>query len=83
MKVYQLAFCLSFCSTERPVIQIQPGMLDVIVNNSILLPCEAVGTPRPIITWQKEGINIMTTGILLQSVIQTDLLELRNFLSVL
>ncbi|XP_040533546.1 hemicentin-1 isoform X18 [Gallus gallus] len=47
---------------ERPVIQIQPGMLDVIVNNSILLPCEAVGTPRPIITWQKEGINIMTTG---------------------
>uniref|UniRef100_A0A669QE89 Hemicentin 1 n=1 Tax=Phasianus colchicus TaxID=9054 RepID=A0A669QE89_PHACC len=42
-----------------------PGMLDVIVNNPILLPCEAVGTPQPIITWQKEGINIMTTGILL------------------
>uniref|UniRef100_A0A8C3PW12 Hemicentin 1 n=1 Tax=Chrysolophus pictus TaxID=9089 RepID=A0A8C3PW12_CHRPC len=39
-----------------------PGMLDVIVNNPILLPCEAVGTPQPIITWQKEGINIMTTG---------------------
>ncbi|POI25559.1 hypothetical protein CIB84_010691, partial [Bambusicola thoracicus] len=47
---------------EPPTIQIQPGMLDVIVNNSILLPCEAVGTPRPIITWQKEGISIMTAG---------------------
>ncbi|NXL89730.1 HMCN1 protein, partial [Alectura lathami] len=47
---------------EPPVIQTQPGMLDVIVNNPILLPCEATGTPRPIITWQKEGINIITTG---------------------
>ncbi|XP_014802303.1 PREDICTED: hemicentin-1 [Calidris pugnax] len=47
---------------EPPVIQTQPGVLDVIVNNPILLPCEATGTPRPVITWQKEGINIITTG---------------------
>ncbi|XP_010148594.1 PREDICTED: hemicentin-1-like, partial [Eurypyga helias] len=47
---------------EPPVIQTQPGMLDVIVNNPILLPCEATGTPRPIIAWQKEGINVITTG---------------------
>ncbi|NWI93347.1 HMCN1 protein, partial [Pitta sordida] len=47
---------------EPPVIQAQPGVLDVIVNNPILLPCEATGTPRPVITWQKEGINIITTG---------------------
>uniref|UniRef100_A0A663M826 Hemicentin 1 n=1 Tax=Athene cunicularia TaxID=194338 RepID=A0A663M826_ATHCN len=47
---------------EPPVIQTQPGVLDVIVNNPISLPCEATGTPRPIITWQKEGINIDTTG---------------------
>ncbi|KAK2540204.1 Hmcn1 [Columba guinea] len=49
-------------SSEPPVIQTQPGVLDVIVNNPILLPCEATGTPRPVITWQKEGINIITTG---------------------
>ncbi|XP_071607415.1 hemicentin-1 isoform X1 [Heliangelus exortis] len=47
---------------EPPVIQTQPGTLDVIVNNPILLPCEARGTPQPIIMWQKEGINIITTG---------------------
>ncbi|XP_065505206.1 hemicentin-1 isoform X3 [Caloenas nicobarica] len=47
---------------EPPVIQTQPGVLDVIVNNPILLPCEATGTPRPVITWQKEGINVITTG---------------------
>ncbi|NXJ63832.1 HMCN1 protein, partial [Rostratula benghalensis] len=47
---------------EPPVIQTQTGVLDVIVNNPILLPCEATGTPRPIITWQKEGINVVTTG---------------------
>uniref|UniRef100_A0A8C3DQA4 Hemicentin-1 n=1 Tax=Corvus moneduloides TaxID=1196302 RepID=A0A8C3DQA4_CORMO len=49
---------------EAPVIQAQPGALDVIVNNPIVLPCEATGTPQPVITWQKEGINIITTGIL-------------------
>ncbi|KAL9846109.1 hemicentin-1 isoform 2-T2 [Geothlypis trichas] len=47
---------------EPPVIQAQPGALDVIVNNPIVLPCEATGTPQPVITWQKEGINIITTG---------------------
>ncbi|NWU93884.1 HMCN1 protein, partial [Upupa epops] len=47
---------------EPPVIQTQPGVLDVILNNTIVLPCEATGTPPPIITWQKEGINIITTA---------------------
>ncbi|NXL77816.1 HMCN1 protein, partial [Leptocoma aspasia] len=47
---------------EPPVIQAQPGALDVIVNNPIVLPCEATGTPLPVIMWQKEGINIITTG---------------------
>uniref|UniRef100_A0A8C3XYG7 Hemicentin-1 n=1 Tax=Catharus ustulatus TaxID=91951 RepID=A0A8C3XYG7_CATUS len=47
---------------EPPVIQAQPGALDVIVNNPIVLPCETTGTPQPVITWQKEGINIITTG---------------------
>ncbi|XP_067391212.1 hemicentin-1 isoform X2 [Emydura macquarii macquarii] len=49
-------------SSEPPAIQVQPGTLDVILNNPILLPCEATGTPHPVITWQKEGINVMTTG---------------------
>ncbi|XP_038398241.1 hemicentin-1 isoform X3 [Canis lupus familiaris] len=47
---------------EPPVIQPQPSELDVIVNNPILLPCEATGTPSPFITWQKEGINVITSG---------------------
>ncbi|XP_038613568.1 hemicentin-1 [Tachyglossus aculeatus] len=47
---------------EPPVIQAQPSNLDVILNNPILLPCDATGSPSPIITWQKEGISILTTG---------------------
>ncbi|XP_027560313.1 hemicentin-1 isoform X2 [Neopelma chrysocephalum] len=47
---------------EPPVIQAQPGALDVIMDNPIVLPCEATGTPQPVITWQKEGINIITSG---------------------
>ncbi|XP_049724489.1 hemicentin-1 isoform X1 [Elephas maximus indicus] len=47
---------------EPPVIQPQPSDLDVILNNPILLPCEVTGTPSPFITWQKEGINVITSG---------------------
>ncbi|XP_032884067.1 hemicentin-1 isoform X2 [Amblyraja radiata] len=45
---------------EPPVIQTQPSSLEVILNNPITLPCEATGTPNPMITWQKEGISINT-----------------------
>ncbi|KAM5295479.1 hemicentin-1 isoform 1-T1 [Glossophaga mutica] len=47
---------------EPPAIQPQPSELDVILNNPILLPCEATGTPSPLITWQKEGISVLTSG---------------------
>ncbi|GAB1285527.1 Hemicentin-1 [Apodemus speciosus] len=47
---------------EPPAIQSQPSELDVILNNPILLPCEATGIPTPFITWQKEGINVITSG---------------------
>ncbi|XP_010811862.2 hemicentin-1 isoform X2 [Bos taurus] len=47
---------------EPPVIQPQPSELDVILNNPILLPCEATGTPSPFIIWQKEGISVISSG---------------------
>ncbi|XP_023810079.1 hemicentin-1 isoform X2 [Oryzias latipes] len=47
---------------ELPVIQSHPSSLDVIFNTPITLPCKATGSPRPTITWQKEGINIPTTA---------------------
>ncbi|XP_004688211.1 PREDICTED: hemicentin-1 [Condylura cristata] len=47
---------------EPPAIQPQPSELDVILNNPILLPCEATGTPTPFITWQKEGISVIPSG---------------------
>ncbi|XP_026178915.1 hemicentin-1 [Mastacembelus armatus] len=47
---------------ELPLIQTHPPTLDVILNNPITLPCRATGSPRPTITWQKEGINIPTAG---------------------
>ncbi|KAM6962600.1 hemicentin-1 [Aplochiton taeniatus] len=47
---------------EVPVIQAHPSTLDVILRNPVTLPCRATGSPRPTITWQKEGINIPATG---------------------
>ncbi|KAJ1172187.1 hypothetical protein NDU88_004037, partial [Pleurodeles waltl] len=47
---------------ELPIIQGQPGAMEVILNNPVILPCEALGTPRPTITWQKEGMNIIKPG---------------------
>ncbi|XP_017276034.1 hemicentin-1 isoform X1 [Kryptolebias marmoratus] len=47
---------------EPPVIHSYPSTMDVIFNSPITLPCSATGSPRPTITWQKEGINIPTTG---------------------
>uniref|UniRef100_A0A8C9R6U4 Hemicentin-1 n=1 Tax=Scleropages formosus TaxID=113540 RepID=A0A8C9R6U4_SCLFO len=47
---------------EPPVIQTIISNLDVILSNPITLPCRAKGYPQPSITWQKEGINILTSG---------------------
>lgn len=58
----QLCLSIFLCLLEPPVIQAHPLTLDVILNNHVTLPCRALGTPRPTITWQKEGINIATTG---------------------
>lgn len=52
----------SLLPSEPPVIHSHPSTLDVIINSPITLPCSATGSPRPTITWQKEGINIPTTG---------------------
>ncbi|XP_069497466.1 hemicentin-1 isoform X2 [Ambystoma mexicanum] len=53
---------LSLRVQELPIIYGQPDEMDVILNNPVILPCEALGTPRPTITWQKEGINIINPG---------------------
>ncbi|XP_026558988.1 hemicentin-1 [Pseudonaja textilis] len=47
---------------EPPTIRVQTGALDVILNNPVLLPCEAFGTPHPVLSWQKEGVSVITTG---------------------
>ncbi|XP_040926337.1 hemicentin-1 isoform X2 [Betta splendens] len=47
---------------ELPVIQSHPSTMDVILNNPVTLPCRATGSPRPTISWQREGINIPTTA---------------------
>ncbi|XP_072421818.1 hemicentin-1-like isoform X1 [Chiloscyllium punctatum] len=50
---------------EPPVIKPLPSTVETVVNRGIILPCESTGTPRPSITWQKEGATITNTGYLL------------------
>ncbi|XP_078407396.1 LOW QUALITY PROTEIN: hemicentin-1-like [Cetorhinus maximus] len=47
---------------KPPVIKPLPGTLEIVVNKGVILPCESMGTPRPSITWQKEGVTISNTG---------------------
>nr|DBA18217.1 TPA: hypothetical protein GDO54_016492 [Pyxicephalus adspersus] len=47
---------------EVPVITGQADYLEATINQSITLLCEALGTPSPTITWQKEGVGIKTGG---------------------
>lgn len=44
------------------MIEAHPSTLDVILSDPITLPCRATGSPRPTISWQKEGLSISTTG---------------------
>ncbi|XP_023961842.2 hemicentin-2 isoform X1 [Chrysemys picta bellii] len=43
---------------EAPVVKPLPSMVQVRVNAGVILPCEASGIPRPVVTWQKEGMSI-------------------------
>uniref|UniRef100_A0A8C4YSS1 Hemicentin-2 n=1 Tax=Gopherus evgoodei TaxID=1825980 RepID=A0A8C4YSS1_9SAUR len=42
---------------EAPVVKPLPSMVQVRVNAGVILPCEASGIPRPVVTWQKEGMT--------------------------
>ncbi|XP_063265782.1 hemicentin-2 isoform X3 [Prinia subflava] len=43
---------------EPPALKPLPGMVMVMVNTSAVLSCEAIGVPRPEVTWQKDGVGI-------------------------
>ncbi|XP_012576655.1 PREDICTED: hemicentin-2 [Condylura cristata] len=41
-----------------PVVRPLPGVLRAVAEEEVLLPCEALGLPRPSVTWQKEGLRV-------------------------
>ncbi|XP_040264776.1 hemicentin-1 isoform X1 [Bufo bufo] len=43
---------------EVPVIQNQADYMEASINHLVTLSCEAIGTPSPTLTWQKEGVTI-------------------------
>ncbi|KAK2535167.1 Hmcn2 [Columba livia] len=48
---------------EPPALKPLPGVVMVMVNTSVVLPCEATGVPRPEVTWQKDGVGITGEGV--------------------
>ncbi|XP_053523819.1 hemicentin-2 [Artibeus jamaicensis] len=45
-----------------PVVKPLPSVVRALAEEQVLLPCEALGVPRPSITWQKEGLSIPAGG---------------------
>ncbi|KAM7093056.1 hemicentin-2 [Molossus nigricans] len=45
-----------------PVVKPLPSVVRALVEEEVLLPCTALGTPRPSIIWQKEGLSIPARG---------------------
>nr|XP_021529801.1 hemicentin-2 [Aotus nancymaae] len=41
-----------------PVVKPLPSVVRAVAEDGVLLPCEALGIPRPTITWQREGLNV-------------------------
>ncbi|XP_008585904.1 PREDICTED: hemicentin-2-like, partial [Galeopterus variegatus] len=41
-----------------PVVKPLPTVVRAVAEEEVLLPCEALGIPRPTITWQKEGLSV-------------------------
>ncbi|XP_054440698.1 hemicentin-2 [Pteronotus mesoamericanus] len=45
-----------------PVVKPSPSVVRALAEEQVLLPCEALGVPRPSITWQKEGLSLPAGG---------------------
>ncbi|XP_035878268.1 hemicentin-2 [Phyllostomus discolor] len=45
-----------------PVVRPLPSVVRALAEEQVLLPCEALGIPRPGVTWQKEGLSIPAGG---------------------
>lgn len=63
MCTYLVQNCIqTFVATGAPVLTTIPPVSAVVsVGNSIVLPCSAVGSPEPQITWYKDGRKISST----------------------
>uniref|UniRef100_A0A7E4ZRG5 Immunoglobulin I-set domain protein n=1 Tax=Panagrellus redivivus TaxID=6233 RepID=A0A7E4ZRG5_PANRE len=36
-----------------------PGSFDIVLGLRLDIPCRAIGTPRPVVSWQKDGFEII------------------------
>lgn len=35
-----------------------PGTVDIVLGVGLELPCRAIGTPKPVVSWQKDGFEV-------------------------
>lgn len=66
---------------EPPEIRPMAEEVQVVLHHSVVLPCEVQGFPRPIITWQREGVPVATGwfGCSLPVVIEIGLVTSLNY----
>lgn len=53
-----------FCPPVPPRITAGPSPLTVVVNEPVMLECDATGTPAPVLLWLKDGnpVSSMVAG---------------------
>ena len=54
----QTLFALNYFAEPPKIVSDIAGTFDVVLDMKLRLPCVAIGTPKPSISWKKDGLEV-------------------------